>query len=152
MSLDKAIAKEMKRLAKDVLKLDKAIRLAASNAAAEGAVRTIANLAWATPVDKSTALSNWRATVGFPATRPIDAYFRGKDGSTQVQSIEATIQRAVDSLSRKKPSQEIFITNNVPYMELLANGGWSDQQEDPGWIEAVGNISEREWLMKWPIM
>lgn len=154
MNFGKLIAKEFRRLAKDMDRLQKAINKAASDAAVDGAVDVVGKLAWNTPVDTSKALSNWQASAGFPKTREIPAHFLGDAGSTKAMSAAETADRAREALARKKPGQQIFITNNVSYMEFLADGypPGSPQQPSPGWIEAIGRISEKQWKFKYPVL
>lgn len=141
--------KDIKHLASDIMSFEKAIKMAANEATKEAVVTTVSMLAVATPVDESTALSNWRATVGFPASRKIEAYVLGEKGSTREASIAATIAAARNSVKNKKPGQNGFITNNVDYMSFLAGGG-SPQQDKAGWIEMVADISEKNWKFKYP--
>jgi hypothetical protein len=141
--------KNISNLSKDIDLFEKALRRAANETAKTGTVQTIAMLASVTPVDTSEALSNWRASVGFPTSKSIEPYFKGDMGSTQGASLAATIAAAKLAVQNKKPGQNCFIVNSADHMPWLAGGG-SGQQPNPGWIEAVGNISEKNWLFKYP--
>ena len=139
--------KDIKHLANDLKLFEKEIRKQANETAKEATVQTIGLLATHTRVDTSKALSNWRASVGFPKTAEIEPYYEGEQGSTREASIAATIENAIESVKNKRPGQNCFITNNVDYMDYLTSSSYYNQ---PDWIEAVGNISERNWKFKYP--
>lgn len=145
------MSKPLKKLPRSIIKLNKALKKAASDNARDAAIEIVAKLAQATPVDTSKALSNWRATVGFPATRAIAAHNVGSRGSTKEASVNDTIEAARKSVRNKKVGQNVFITNNVDYMDELANGTGSPQQPSAGWIEAVSGITLRNWKFKYPV-
>lgn len=140
--------KDIKHLASDIMSFEKALKKAANETAKEAIISTVSLLAVATPVDESTALSNWRGTVGFPASRKIEAYVPGEKGSTREASVAATIAAVRNSVKNKKPGQNGFITNNIDYMDFLAGGG--SPQAAKGWIEMVVDISEKNWKFKYP--
>jgi hypothetical protein len=124
---------ELDRLAERMQELKQAIPQAASDLAAHIA-RTIQNdLVFVTPVDESTALSNWVLTVDEPWFVELSAYYLGESGSTQNQSINAALQQAERQLALKKPGMPIFITNNVPYIRALNDG--SSAQAPAGFFE-----------------
>ena len=100
------------------------------------------DLAEATPVDTSRALSNWQVSD----TRSGDyllPYFSGHQGSSQLHSIGATLQHARDNARRyldittiaQRGRAQVYIINTAPYIQRL-NEGWSPQQAS-GWIEDV---------------
>lgn len=87
-----------------------------------------------TPVDTGRARSNWVITLERPSTDPwFEAYVPGKDGSTAQQNSTEAIQAGTASISDRRPEQDIYIVNNLPYIERLA-AGWSSQAP-PGWVE-----------------
>lgn len=141
--------KKLNQLSADLKSFQKELRKAANESAKGLAVQTVRILASSTRVDTSRALSNWRATVGFPATKEIEPYFMGESGSTREASVGATIEAAKFSVRNKKLGQNVFITNNVDYMDYLANGPSLQGLGD--WIETLANISERNWKFKYPV-
>lgn len=106
---------------------------ASSDHAVKVALTVVGHLAYHTPVDESTALSNWQVTLDAPAIGTIDAYVLGSHGSTQKASAAETLNRAKAILANKKPGQSIFITNNVPYIGVLNDGTHS--QQPGGFVE-----------------
>lgn len=143
--------KPINKLAKDIQKFEKALRKSRSDASKEAAVITVGLLANATPVDTTSAISNWKASVGFPTSVQKEPYYPGVGGETKASSVAATIAASKRAVANKKVGQRVFITNNAEHIEKLADGG-STQQPSAGWIEAVGNISERNWKFKYPVL
>lgn len=141
---------DLEKLARDAKKLERDIKRAANEMAKDGAVGTAGALSAATPIDTGKAASNWLVSLGFPKTREIEAHEPGEGGSTKAANVAATVKAAREAVKNKKLGQNIFITNNIDYMDPLANDGHSPQQPNPGWIEAVGNITERNWKNKFP--
>jgi hypothetical protein len=91
------------------------------------------DLVYVTPVDESTALSNWVLTVGEPWAVPLTAYYLGEQGSTQNQSARAALQQGEQQLALKKPGETIFITNNAAHIRALNDG--SSAQAPAGFVE-----------------
>jgi hypothetical protein len=115
------------------------IQKKASKKAIAAALAIVRELAYATPVDTSTALSNWEVTLGSPTSFSRSAYFFGDRGSTYQRSAAATFIAAQISLKEKRPGQTIWITNNIEYISDLNEG--SSPQEPAGFFEraiAVG--------------
>lgn len=116
--------------------LDKAVGKIEEQASALGikvATTIVTDLAFVTPVDESTAISNWLVSVGGPRRAEIDAHYPGKFGSTYGPSAQQTIADAKKVLAGKKPGETIYISNNLPYIKLL-NGG-SSKQAPAGFVE-----------------
>jgi len=90
----------------------------------DGAIRavaldTLANLVETTPVLSGWARANWIANIGSPRSDdPI--------GSPERFSLGPQQASAVELLSYRKERGQIFITNRVPYINLL-NAGSSTQ-------------------------
>lgn len=87
----------------------------------------------ATPVDTGRARSNWRVSLGEPIRTVIEPYSPltgGSDPSKIGENSNATaaLAQGREVISRRKPEQEIYISNNVNYIERL-NAGWSAQAE-----------------------
>lgn len=113
-------------LAKRMERLKEEIPSAASELASSVARVIQKDLVTVTPVDESTALSNWVLTVEEPFDLFLDAYVPGNAGSTQVESGQLALAQGEQQLKLKKPGESIFITNNAPYIRRL-NEGWSNQ-------------------------
>lgn len=87
-----------------------------------------------TPVDTGRARSNWVVSLDHATNDPpFSPYAPGKDGNTAAANASAAIQIGTASMSDRRPEQDIYIVNNLPYIEALADG-WSPQAP-PGWVE-----------------
>jgi hypothetical protein len=120
---------------------------AASAVAKDVATTVLTDLIQVTPVDTATALSNWRVTLNTPASGVIPAYNpsprgRIKDGVwvhtvDPVLTAQANAQPTFDAgdsvIKSKQPGQDIFITNNVPYVPELDRG--SSTQSPAGFVD-----------------
>lgn len=105
----------------------------ASDLAIKVTTAIVTDLAFVTPVDESTALSNWIVGIGSPRREEIEPHFRGTKGSTYGQSAQKTVDEARTVLNRKKRGTSIYISNNLPYIRDL-NGG-SSRQAPAGFVE-----------------
>jgi hypothetical protein len=76
-----------------------------------------------TPSDKGWARGNWQASIGSPKTGEIDADDTTRSGSP-------TISREMKNLAVIPPYSIVYITNNVPYIGVLDEGGFTPS--DPG--------------------
>lgn len=130
--LDLAIRLEAKAKSINVIASDKAVAVA---------LKIVETLAYRTPVDTSTALSNWQVSLNAPKTAFINAYHPGYLGYTLIASAQATIQAAQAALAQKKPGQTIYIANNAPYIRDL-NAGTS-KQAPAGFVEASVLIARK---------
>ena len=119
------------RLRKSAKNLDKV----GSEAAKTVANTIVRELVYRTPVDESTALSNWVVTIGRSTSGQIPAHIVGKQGSTRFQSAEITIQNAAAALLGKKSGQNIYISNKLDYISELNDG--SSLQAPAGFVEAA---------------
>lgn len=91
--------------------------------------QTIAlKLIMATPVDTSTALSNWIVSLGQARGRLITAHSVGTKGSTEAVSSSMAYSMANTVIQRAKVGEIVYITNSVDYIQLL-NFGSSPQAE-----------------------
>lgn len=127
--------KSLLDLANDLDQKNKNVKQAASEAAKKLALIALERLVNETPVDTSTALSNWQISVGIPATSFIDAYVPGYLGYTASASIRQAIAVGKANLETKKPGQTIYLTNNTPYIRDLNSG--SSKQAPAGFVEAT---------------
>ncbi len=78
----------------------------------------------ATPVDTGRARANWQISIGSPMT--------DETGSTDAQG---ALSRNAETIGTHRASagQELYLQNNVPYIERL-NEGWS-AQAGAGFVE-----------------
>jgi hypothetical protein len=74
-----------------------------------------------TPVDTGRARANWQVTIGSPAAGVVDA-----EDSGGGMAIEA----GVGVLASLPPFAEVWVTNNLPYINRLEFDSWSDQAPD----------------------
>lgn len=98
-----------------------------------------ADLADATPVDTSTALSNWQVSLNTPARDFIDAHNYGAFGSTAFVSIMDTYQLAKIAAEPGKPGQSYWLSNNTPYIIDLNSG--TSRQAPSMFIQATIALS-----------
>lgn len=78
----------------------------------------------ATPVDTGRARANWQVSIGAPATAALE--------STDAQgALERN--KGIISAHRASAGQELYLQNNVAYIERL-NQGWS-AQAPAGFVE-----------------
>jgi len=75
-----------------------------------------------TPVDISTALSNWQVGIGGIPIGPITAYVPGSFGSTEAASEEIAIEVGLIYIGAAEPGESVFIVNEVPYIINLDDG------------------------------
>lgn len=71
----------------------------------------------ATPVDTGRARSNWLASAGTSINEPIDREERGAN---------TTLSENNAAISSRKSGQNVYISNNLPYIKRL-NEGYSQQ-------------------------
>jgi hypothetical protein len=76
-----------------------------------------------TPVDTGRARANWQPSLGTPTTGTIE--FADKDGSATI----ANMQSVLLSLN---VGDVIFLTNNLPYIRRLEEGGYGDGPKTVG--------------------
>jgi hypothetical protein len=76
-----------------------------------------------TPVDEGRARSNWQPSIGSPATGTIEA--PDKSGN-------ATIAKAKAILAIANAGDTIYLSNNLPYIRRLEEGGYPDGPKTVG--------------------
>jgi hypothetical protein len=133
--------KTLHDLALDMDKLAVTLKLEGNRCAIESALIVHHNLTEITPVDTSTALSNWDVFIGSYEKTPHEPYFMGKRGSTKLKSMRFANKEAALILSEKKPGESIFIVNAVDYIEKL-NGG-SSTQAPAGFVERAIMLGQK---------
>ena len=104
-------------------------------------IAVVRELAFRTPVDESTAVSNWRVGIDKKPTAPVVAHYVGSQGSTRFQSAEKTISEAIGILKTKKPGQKIYISNSLSYLPELNDG--SSDQAPAGFVEASVMVAKQ---------
>lgn len=129
------MGKSLGDLAKKMNKAADRSETIASDLAVTFAYQIEYHLVYDTPVDTSTALSNWQVFLNNPAPDEITAYALGSRGSTQSSSAGAALTDARAELARKKPGQPIYLSNLVDYIKKLNDG--SSAQAPAGFIEAA---------------
>lgn len=94
-----------------------------------------------TPADTGTAISNWEVALGSPNTVTRDAFDPSPKGKmrkglwvhtidpiiTFFANVPSTEGAAREILETKQPGQDIYITNNLPYIKRLNDDGYSHQ-------------------------
>lgn len=104
---------------------------------------TVAELARNTPVDTGKARSNWIVSLGSaliairaPFSPFASRHKHGAGGSLGETRNQAGVVWAASAvLGANKTSQDVYIANNLPYIQRL-NEGWSDQAP-AGFIQAA---------------
>lgn len=112
----------LKDLAKSMRKRAKGMDEFASNLSKAGVEAMLEDLVRITPVDESTALSNWQVNLGNPAADAIPAHVLGSKGSTQGASADKALAEGRAELQYKKPGQPVFLSNLTPYIGDLDKG------------------------------
>lgn len=128
-------------LAKSLEAKAKQIDKAASEVAIQTAMIALKTLLERTPVDTSTALSNWQVSLEAPKLNFINAYVPGYLGYTASESIAQAQSVGNMVLSKKKPGQTIYITNNAPYIRDLNSG--TSKQAPAGFVEAAMLVARK---------
>lgn len=118
----------MKTLNSQLKRFDKDVKKRINNYKINLAKTILLYLVEATPVDTSTALSNWVVGLNKAKNRQIKAHSLGSQGSTQ--SVSASMAYSIGNaiIQRAKVGEIVYITNNVDYIKLL-NMGYSSQAE-----------------------
>lgn len=128
------MAGSLKDLAKRLNEIADRVESSAVQPASDCALAIISYLAYNTPVDTSTALSNWQLFVGsYPVGIEIEAHYFGFGVTTKNVSAKRTIENAKKALTNKKPGETIYIVNFKPYLKRLNDG--HSKQVAPGFIE-----------------
>lgn len=86
-----------------------------------------------TPVDTGRARSNWITQLGSPFRGTIEPYSPGeKLGKGEQANRSAAINQAGDVIGQRKLGQDIYISNNLPYIKKLDEG--SSAQSPAGFV------------------
>lgn len=86
-----------------------------------------------TPVDVTTAASNWQAALNSPAMFELPAIVPGHHGSTAGASRSEALGHVSRVVAEKRPGERIFLSNLAPHLDDLNNG--TSKQEPAGFFE-----------------
>lgn len=145
------MAKDLMYLANRMPKIAEAIEKDVGVFVADIALRVHYNVVEMTPVDVGTARSNWIARNGSPWSFVYRAFAPGKFlGRAEGSNLGAAVAQAQGVVSRRKTDEDIYFTNNLPYIQRL-NAGWS-KQSAAGFVQRgiQAGISEGISGFKWP--
>lgn len=114
---------------------------AVNTAARDITIAMATDLIWHTPVDITTAASNWQASLNSPAFLPLPAIFPGERGSTAEASRSEALAHVKRAIAPKRAGEPIFLSNLTDYILDLNMG--SSRQEPPGFLERGILVAER---------
>lgn len=85
-----------------------------------------------TPVDRGRARSNWIGALDEASDTVVDAYVEGQDGSTSSANSQAALAQVEGVVSGYDGDlhNEVHVTNNLPYIEVLNDGSSSQAPAD----------------------
>ena len=112
----------LKQFAKRMRSMPELIKQGVNEVTSKMVIDIAIELAQRTPVDTSTAISNWRAEIGKPDRRFIYPHYAGKKGSTFSLSSAETIRKAASKVVNRKYGDVTYISNNAPYIRFLNYG------------------------------
>lgn len=129
--------KDFKEFSVDMSQLAKSFPLRADELKRKAALVALVEATLATPADTGRARANWQIGRVRPVTRPIKTYVAGAKGSTASQNSQRAIQVGTERLSKRVSGvgRDIYLTNNVPYIEYLNKG--SSVQAPAKFVEAA---------------
>jgi hypothetical protein len=117
------------------------IEQGANDLAKSVVIRMASNLIDHTPVDITTAVSNWQASLNVPIMFELPAIVPGSQGSTAPASRYEALEHVRRVTEDKDPGHPIFLSNIVEYLGELNRG--TSQQEPAGFFErgvVVGRV------------
>lgn len=87
------------------------------------AIVSYQSIVFRTPVDTGKARSNWHLTLDSPRFSVRQPFAPGiKLGINETANAQAAINQALSLLSTRRNGQDIYIVNNVKYIQKLNNG------------------------------
>jgi len=92
-------------------------------------------LVFSTPVDTGRARSNWVVDLVAPTEATFAPFAPGEQGSTGAANAQAALAAGETVINRREPGQDLFLSNNLPYIGRL-NEGYS-AQAPAGFVEAA---------------
>ena len=102
-------------------------------------------LVMSTAVDTGRARSNWVVQVGQPSREELPPYVPGESGSSSTANAQGAISQARAELSLDPGDKDIYISNNLPYIQRL-NTGWS-AQSPAGFVQRAVQLG-LQWLRR----
>jgi hypothetical protein len=106
----------------------------AANELAREVVQTIdADVVAHTPVDVTTAVSNWQPGINAPPGFELPAIVAGHAGSTASQSRQEAIAHVNRALREKQPGEAFYLSNLAGHIGFLNDG--TSKQEPAGFVE-----------------
>lgn len=130
------MANDFNRFARRIRQIANGINEGVNDITKLAATRAQANVAAATPVDVGTARSNWIVRLGggfrfvYRAYNPFRSRYAsppGPGGSiNEGANLNSAMRQGAAVIARRKPDQDIYIVNNVPYIKRL-DEGYSNQ-------------------------
>lgn len=135
------MARDLLALARWCDALPDRIDAAASQVAKDVTIAMARDLIEHTPVDVTTAASNWQASINAPAMFELPAIYPGERGSTAEQSRREALAHVTRTMADKDPGETIYLSNLTPYIIDLNNG--SSKQEPPGFFQRGILVGER---------
>lgn len=129
------MAKDLVYLSRQMYKIAKAVEEDVNDFVKMVAADTHEQIVERTPVDVGTARSNWIARIGVPWRYVYRAFAPGSHlGRGERGNLSGAVRQARAVISRRKPEQTIYITNNLPYITRL-NSGYS-RQSPAGFVQS----------------
>lgn len=93
------------------------------------ALDVLAGVVLATPVDTGRARGNWQVTIN---KAPSGSLLSGKSsGRSSDKKGQRTIQKGAGRIERLRTYGRIYISNNVPYIRILNDGGFVPKNPGP---------------------
>lgn len=98
----------------------------------------------ATPVDTGRARSNWLVSLGSGREDTIEPYadlgsHTDPSKKSETANASAAMAQAAGVVAGRKEGQDIYITNNLPYIELLNSG--SSAQAPAHFVEKAVSVA-----------
>lgn len=89
-----------------------------------------------TPVDTGRARSNWRVSLGSPVFDTVEPFAPGaRLGLGEQANAQGAIAQGAAVIGARRDGQDIWISNNVPYIGALNDG--SSDQAPANFVEAA---------------
>jgi len=127
------MARTLAQLASDLNAKADSLEEEANELAIDTAMVMITHLALTTPTDTTEAVSNWQVSLNTPV--PTSGRIRPHTLGGE-RSREITIGEAADILNRKKPGENIYISNvREDYNYIIRLNEGSSDQHPGGFIE-----------------
>jgi len=128
------MARTLKQLANDLNNRADSLETDVNELAIDTAMVIITHLALTTPTDTTEAVSNWQVSLNTPV--PTSGRIRPHVLGGEERSREITITEAASVLNRKKPGENIYISNvRQDYNYIIKLNEGSSDQHPGGFVE-----------------